>query len=49
MFKSVPKPPWLNKKIVLGSCRKVKSLLRDLSLHSVCEESSCPNISECFF
>ncbi|MDP8290133.1 MAG: lipoyl synthase [Candidatus Susulua stagnicola] len=48
MFKSVPKPPWLNKKIVLGSCRKVKSLLRDLSLHSVCEESSCPNISECF-
>jgi len=48
MPKVTPKPFWLDKKIALGSCRKVKSLLRDLSLHSVCEESSCPNISECF-
>ncbi len=44
----VSKPSWLNKRIALGSCHKVKSILRDLSLHSVCEESSCPNISECF-
>ena len=42
------KPFWLNKRIALSSCHKVKSVLRDLSLHSVCEESSCPNISECF-
>jgi len=48
MPKIKPKPSWLNKKIVLGSCHKVKSILRDLSLHSVCEESFCPNISECF-
>ncbi len=48
MPKISPKPSWLNKRIVLGSCHKVKSILRDLSLHSVCEESSCPNISECF-
>ncbi|MCK4912931.1 MAG: lipoyl synthase, partial [Candidatus Omnitrophica bacterium] len=48
MFKTIPKPFWLNKKISLGSCRKVKSVLRGLSLHSVCEESFCPNISECF-
>jgi len=48
MPKVNPKPFWLNKKIVLGSCHKVKSILRDLSLHSVCEESSCPNMSECF-
>lgn len=48
MFKTIPKPFWLNKKISLDSCRKVKSVLRGLSLHSVCEESFCPNISECF-
>ena len=48
MPKFNPKPSWLNKRIDLRSCHKVKSILRDLSLHSVCEESSCPNISECF-
>lgn len=48
MLKIQRKPPWLNKKINLSACRKLKSLLRDLRLHSVCEESSCPNISECF-
>lgn len=44
----MPKPYWLNKKISLSSCRGIKRVLRELSLHSVCEESSCPNISECF-
>ena len=48
MPKISPKPSWLNKKIDLGSCRRIKSILRGLNLHSVCEESSCPNISECF-
>ncbi len=48
MSKIIQKPSWLNKKISLSSCHKIKSLLRDLCLHSVCEESSCPNISECF-
>lgn len=48
MSKIIQKPSWLNKKISLSFCHKVKSLLRDLCLHSVCEESSCPNISECF-
>ena len=46
--KILPKPAWLNKKIDLNSCRKIKGLLRDFHLHSVCEESLCPNISECF-
>ncbi len=48
MLKVFPKPPWLSKRITLGSCHKVKRILRDLRLHSVCEESFCPNISECF-
>lgn len=42
------KPQWLNKKVKLSSCHKVKSLLRDLKLSTVCEEALCPNISECF-
>jgi len=42
------KPSWLNKKVDLGKCGKVKALLRGLNLHTVCEEAKCPNISECF-
>jgi lipoic acid synthetase len=42
------KPQWLNKKIDLTDCRKIKTLLRSLSLHTVCEEAKCPNIGECF-
>lgn len=42
------KPEWLRKKLSLVKQRDVKKELRDLGLHSVCEEASCPNISECF-
>jgi lipoic acid synthetase len=42
------KPPWLNKKIHLGSCSEMKSLLRGMKLETVCEAASCPNIGECF-
>ena len=42
------KPSWLDKKIDLTSCQAMKRLLRKLDLHTVCEESGCPNISECF-
>ena len=42
------KPPWLNKKIDLGSCSEMKSLLRGMKLETVCEQASCPNIGECF-
>ena len=30
------------------SFTKVKNLIRDHNLHTVCEEASCPNIGECF-
>lgn len=46
--KTMRKPPWLRKKLSLVKQRTVKSELRNLNLHSVCEEASCPNISECF-
>jgi len=42
------KPEWLDKKLHLSSCHGIKSLLKDLGLYTVCEEASCPNISECF-
>ena len=42
------KPVWLNKKINLSDCRKMKKTLRGLKLHTVCEGARCPNISECF-
>jgi len=42
------KPVWLNKKINISTCRKVKSLIKELNLNTVCQEALCPNISECF-
>jgi lipoyl synthase len=43
------KPSWLLKKIErTPETRAVKHLLRDLGLNTVCEEASCPNLSECF-
>jgi lipoic acid synthetase len=42
-------PEWIReKKINLRGLHEVKSLLRDRSLHSVCESLACPNRSECF-
>lgn len=43
------KPDWLRVKAPQWErVGNVKSLLRDLSLNTVCEEASCPNIGECF-
>ncbi|MCF7908020.1 MAG: lipoyl synthase [Candidatus Omnitrophica bacterium] len=45
---SCSKPAWLKKNINLSLNHKLKTRLRNLSLNTVCEESRCPNISECF-
>ena len=44
------KPKWLRIKLPKTTERidKVKAGLRKGGLHSVCEEASCPNLSECF-
>lgn len=42
------KPVWLHKKICQKTENYTRSLLKDLDLHTVCEEARCPNISECF-
>jgi lipoyl synthase len=45
----VVKPDWLRVKAPQWErVGDVKSILRDLSLNTVCEEASCPNIGECF-
>lgn len=42
-------PEWIReKKLNLASLRDVKTLLRESSLHSVCESLACPNRTECF-
>ena len=43
------KPPWLKKRIPpFQDLQKVKSILDETDLHTVCEEARCPNLGECF-
>jgi lipoic acid synthetase len=43
------KPAWLRVPLPDAPVfREVKRLLREQSLHTVCEEARCPNIGECF-
>ena len=44
------KPPWLKQKAPLAgpNFREIKQVMRGRSLHTVCEEAGCPNISECW-
>ena len=42
-------PDWLKVKIAGGkNYAKMKSLLKNAKLHTICEEAKCPNIAECF-
>ncbi|WLQ14147.1 lipoyl synthase [Hahella aquimaris] len=43
------KPDWIRVRLSSSpSVEAIKQKLRKLNLHSVCEEASCPNLSECF-
>ena len=45
----LPRPPWI--RIRLSADPKVeqtRELMRRLELNTVCEEASCPNLSECW-
>jgi len=45
----VKRPPWLKVKTSWGeNYRRLKSLLADSNLHTVCQEANCPNINRCF-
>lgn len=43
------KPSWIRAKAQTHPrVRKIKQILREKQLHSVCEEAACPNLGECF-
>ncbi len=43
------KPPWLKVKAPGGkNYAEIKNLMRELRLHTVCEEARCPNVGECW-
>ncbi|XP_077245239.1 lipoyl synthase, mitochondrial-like isoform X2 [Tasmannia lanceolata] len=45
----LPKPKWMKESIPGGSkYASIKSKLRELKLHTVCEEARCPNLGECW-
>ena len=44
-----PKPEWLKVRAPGSpSYTRLKRLMRELNLHTVCEEAQCPNIGECW-
>ena len=43
------KPGWIRAQFPGGAeVQRMKAIMREQKLHSVCEEASCPNIGECF-
>ncbi|MHB8921576.1 MAG: lipoyl synthase [Halothiobacillus sp.] len=43
------KPDWIRAKPQGGAeVQRLKKILRDQGLHTVCEEANCPNLGECF-
>jgi lipoic acid synthetase len=43
------KPEWLKVRPAFSAeCRRIKSALAGLQLHTVCQEAACPNMAECF-
>jgi lipoic acid synthetase len=45
----LPKPDWLRIKLTTdGNYAEIKNMMRNKTLHTVCEEARCPNIYECW-
>jgi len=43
------KPSWLRVKLPVGeNFKKVRSLVDEHKLHTICESGSCPNMGECW-
>ena len=44
-----PRPDWLKVRVPSGpTWGRLRSLLREKNLHTVCEEARCPNVAECW-
>ena len=49
MSSSRRRPPWLKVRMPGGpNYRRLKALMREKRLHTVCEEARCPNMGECW-
>ncbi len=47
--KRVPKPQWLRVKLPTGKeYQKVRGLVAEHKLHTICESGNCPNMGECW-
>lgn len=45
----VPKPKWLRVKLPTGEAyKKVRALVSEYKLHTICESGNCPNMGECW-
>ncbi len=45
----VPKPKWLRVKLPTGeSYKKVREIVSEHKLHTICESGNCPNMGECW-
>jgi len=43
------RPPWIKARAPVGpGYDRLRGLMRDLDLHTVCEEARCPNLGECW-
>ena len=44
-----PRPDWLKVRLPTGDDYfRLKGIMRDKGLHTVCEEARCPNVAECW-
>lgn len=47
--RTLRKPSWIRAALPTGSgVQRIRKILRERELHSVCEEAQCPNLGECF-
>jgi lipoyl synthase len=45
----LPRPAWIKARAPMGQgYDRLRGLMRDLGLHTVCEEARCPNVGDCW-
>ncbi len=45
----LPRPAWIKARAPQGpNYERLRTLMRELNLHTVCEEARCPNVGECW-
>jgi lipoic acid synthetase len=45
----LPRPSWIKARAPIGeNYERLRGLMRELDLHTVCEEARCPNVGECW-